>query len=86
MSIVFRKLDQSTFTLNKKGQATCLVCLGMQKTGTSTTTFLLSFLCMRSSKCKMKKLLLVTHSCLCVNMYVYAQEKEKYVFFQLFSV
>lgn len=66
MSIVFRKLDQSIFILNKKGQATCLACLGMEKTGTSTTTFLFSFLYMRSSKCKMKKLLLITHSHLCV--------------------
>lgn len=71
MSIVFKKLDQSIFTLTKKGQAACLACLGMEKTGTgSTTTFLLSFLYTRSSKRKMKKLLLVTHSCLCVNTYV----------------
>lgn len=31
MSIVFRKLDQSIFTLNKKGQVTCLACVGMEK-------------------------------------------------------
>lgn len=32
MSIVFRKLDQSIFTLNKEGQVTCLACLGMEET------------------------------------------------------
>lgn len=80
MSIVFRKLDQSIFTLNKKGQATCSACLGIKKNGTSTTTFLVSFLHMRSLKCKMKKLLLVTHSCF-VYVYAHEREEEKYVSF-----
>lgn len=87
MSIVFGKLDQSIFTLNKKGQATSLACLGMGKIGTSTATFLLSFLYMRSSKYKTKKLLLVTHSCLCVtSMCMHKRETKRNVSFQLFSI
>lgn len=74
MSIVFRKLDQSIFALNKKGQATCLACLGVEKTQTSTTTFLLSFLYMRSSRCKMRKLLLVTYLYLCIKC-MYMRER-----------
>lgn len=82
MSIVFRKLDQSIFTLNKEGQVTCLACLGMEETRTSTTTFLLSFIYMRSSKWKTKKVLLVTHSHLCVKC---IHKSKKYAFFQ-FSI
>lgn len=80
MSTVFRKLDQTIFTLNKEGQVTCLACLGMEETRTSTTTFLLSFIYMRSSKWKMKKVLLVTHLCVtCI------YKSKKYAFFQ-FSI
>lgn len=76
MSIVFRKLDQSISTLNKKGQPACWACFGMEKTGTSPTTFLLSFLYLRSSKYTKKKLLLVTLPCVCVTC-MYMQPREK---------
>lgn len=85
MSIVFRKLDQSIFTLNKKGQPTCVACFGMEKTQTSTTTFSLLFLYKGSSKYTTKKLLLITRPCLRVTC-LCTQTREKRASFQSFPI